>query len=335
MLALVLSLLIMSRHGNAANDFPVFVYGAKDPGALAANEASVGVRPDVPAEFQYQILKGPVPYVKDRLPWLLDDHPKLPRGKTCGELIANPWISMRRAGTTTVQNVPLKPMPAQQEWNGQKFSTNTPGISKFRVSSCCDQDACTNTCLEYPKGETWVLEISAPRWGYDTTKDPTRYQVSKGSSYAIAESKGDFGIWSVIRVQCLYCPIRSCIRNCSAGEYSTGYSAVTVSTFFPCFGGFLGCVDLNHTTTGGPAAEQHQVPPVRPRHVEHLHVRGALPVVSRLFVFFFLLCWRGGGVIGWRAGTSPRKTTIRRWGSTRSTPSLEAQVCPAIFFLRV
>lgn len=77
-----------------------------------------------------------------------------------------------------------------------------------------------------------MLEILAPQWAVDRVEEIYRVE---GEAYTFETQtiRRDPGIWPVIRVPCLYCPLTSCITNCSHGEYSTGLSDYAVSPTLP------------------------------------------------------------------------------------------------------
>lgn len=188
-------------------------------------------RRTTPEVFQYRITQtreaGPYP------PWVSDVHTDaiMARGATCAEILENTKIKFRdRLGIE--RDIPLEPVPLEQTWtpDGTKLRTDRPGVQRNRVTSCCDASRCTDRCLLFSQGELWVLEINAPSWGVDeivVVRGAGRVNQGGGSN-DVVNIKRDPGVWPVMRIPCLYCPITSCITNCSNGEYATGFTDVSV-----------------------------------------------------------------------------------------------------------
>ena len=204
-------------------ELPILVFSE---GNARADEIIVGLRREVPVVFQYRISPAGQPYDTQHYPWVLDEDTKVKPGATCAALIANQFIRVSRAVGGTVEQKKLEPIPVSQMWNGNTLATDNPGIVRSRVSACCRQDNCLDRCLRFPTGETWILEINAPQWGVAAT---SVVKANQGGSYTLTTPNGDPGVWPVMRIPCLYCPIVSCITNCSNGQYSTGYSSIVVS----------------------------------------------------------------------------------------------------------
>lgn len=204
--------------------------------AQSEDELVVGPR-FTPNQFQYRITR--TRETRAYPPWVSDavmDSVMSP-GITCAQYLQKDRIRFR-GETGELQEIPLAPVPLEQTWapDGTKLRTDSPGIQRNRVSSCCDAETCPDRCLLFRSGEPWFLEINAPSWAvYKVTDGYQPEDVAFGLvTFTPQEQiiKKDPGIWPVMRIPCLFCPIKSCITNCSNGEYSSGYADSTVSD--PC-----------------------------------------------------------------------------------------------------
>ncbi len=54
---------------------------------------------------------------------------------TCASLLSNMNIQIRVGLQTAYKDVPLLPVPAQTEWEGNSINTDNPGINRRRLSS--------------------------------------------------------------------------------------------------------------------------------------------------------------------------------------------------------
>ena len=204
--------------------------------AQSEDELDVGPR-FTPNQFQYRITR--TRETRAYPPWVSDavmDSVMSP-GITCAQYLQKDRIRFR-GETGELQEIPLAPVPLEQTWapDGTKLHTDSPGIQRNRVSSCCDAETCTDRCLLFRGGEPWFLEINAPSWAvYKVTDGYQPEDVAFGFVMLTPQEqiiKKDPGIWPVMRIPCHFCPIKSCITNCSNGEYSSGYADSTVSD--PC-----------------------------------------------------------------------------------------------------
>jgi hypothetical protein len=231
---------------------------------------------NIPVAFQYRVVPS---FAESKYPPWLDDF----RAKaistegvtTCATLLSQQSIRVR-GPTGETQDVPLRPMPLEQEWDKNVIKTDKPGIERNRLSTCCDEEKCLDRCLILPKGEPAVLEISAPSYG--KVEVVTSNRVNQGTWRGYGDSgqivmKYDPGLWPVMRIPCLYCPIKSCITNCSNGEYSTGYTDYSVSRayVFDVTGTADRLADRDPGETRGMQA-------LRPRHLEHVQDAAKLPM---------------------------------------------------------
>jgi hypothetical protein len=208
----------------APTDLPTLLFY---DGIAAWDELSVGRKRESPSKFYYRIIPSDSPLDPKHQPWARTD--RVAPGTKCAELLANSYIRIRTIiDSEGSRKIPLEPVPLQVEWKGNVFKTDTPGINKNRVSTCCDAATCTDRCLQFDTGPTWLLEISAPQWGVDTSYDPVEYRSNQGGGYFKPAEQSDPGMWPVLRVPCVYCPLLNCITNCSNGEYATGYSEYLV-----------------------------------------------------------------------------------------------------------
>ena len=210
-----------------AGVFPIILFSLGEPGE---NEIAVGRR-EVPLVFQYRIVPMTFAFDTKYPPWKEGRDTLMSQTAKCADLIANTNIRIRRDGSSTVENVRLDPLPLEQPWKGRTLTAKQQGVARHSVSACCDQDACLDRCLQFPQGELWMLEILTPQWGVDEVRVVSGRVNQGGSSRETYEIKEDPGIWPVLRVPCLYCPIKSCVTNCSNGEYSTGFADIVVR---PC-----------------------------------------------------------------------------------------------------
>lgn len=182
--------------------------------------ANYGFKDAIPDAFQYRILPASRAMDKDHSPWVSDDLVKavVSPQTNCVDLLKATYITVKTGNPQVARDVPLKPVPASQDWvyNGivtQKFRLNAEaGIMREYLSSCCDPAECPEKCLEFTASQTWYLVINAPQMGYDTSRD------SRGGGSMYTLEYGDPGVWPVFRTQCKYCPVISCITSCSEGE---------------------------------------------------------------------------------------------------------------------
>lgn len=194
------------------------------------SEIAVGKR-TVPNIFYYRVVPMTFAFDASHPPWVLERDTLMSQTGKCSDLIANLNIRVRRDGSGTVENVKLDPLPLEQRWEGMTFKADQPGIPRHAVSSCCDQDTCLDRCLQYAQGERWMLEIVAAQWAVDRVDEVYRVE-GEAYTFETLTTRRDPGVWPVIRSPCLYCPLKSCVTNCSNGEYSTGYANVVVSPLF-------------------------------------------------------------------------------------------------------
>lgn len=230
-LSVLLALLTaLSQVGATLTEIPVISMTAAED----ENEVVVGPRftPDV---FQYRITKT---RESTRYPpWVSDETADrlMSRETTCAQYLSSTRVRFR-GEIGEVQEIPLVPVPLEQTFvpANTKLRTDFPGINRNRLSSCCDRETCTDRCLVFPQGETWFLEIIAPSWAvYRLTDGYQQEDVAFGLSITTPTARiiqADPGLWPVMRIPCLYCPIKSCLTNCSNGEYATGYADFSVRT---------------------------------------------------------------------------------------------------------
>jgi len=199
-------------------------------GTDEADVAYVGRR-TVPVTFQYRVTKS---LAQSKYPPWIDDLKAKAISRegatTCAALLFQQSIQVRGL-TGGDLDVPLRPIPLEQEWDRNLIKTDQPGIERTRLSTCCDEEKCLDRCLLLPKGEPAFLEINAASYG--KVEVVTSNRVNQGSARGYGDSgqivlKYDPGLWPVMRIPCLHCPIKSCITNCSNGEYSTGYTDYSV-----------------------------------------------------------------------------------------------------------
>jgi hypothetical protein len=206
-------------------------------------EVDVGRR-TTPEVFQYKIVptRGPTRYP----PWVSDavTDGVVAGGATCAEILAKNRRILFRDGLGVVREIPLEPVPLEQVFvpANTKLTTDTPGIQRNRLSSCCDAEACLDRCLAFPSAQAWFLEIGAPSYGVDdivVVRGAGRVNQGGTGTNDVVYIKQDPGVWPVMRIACRYCPLTSCITNCSNGEYATGFADLSVRRF-PCVFVFIG-----------------------------------------------------------------------------------------------
>lgn len=205
--------------------FPIILFSLGEPND---NEIAVGKR-QIPTKFQYRIVPMTFPFDAQHRPWKSERETLMSQTSRCADLLANRDIRIRRDGKTTTENVRLDPLPLEQTWEGMTFKSEREGIQRHFLSTCCNQAECKDRCLKFPEGERWMLEILTPQWGVDEVRVVSSLVNQGGSSREFYVVQEDPGVWPVLRVPCLYCPLKSCISNCSNGEYSTGLTDVVVS----------------------------------------------------------------------------------------------------------
>jgi hypothetical protein len=245
--------------------FPIILFSLGEPND---NEIAVGKR-QIPTKFQYRIVPMTFPFDVQHRPWKSERETLMSQTSRCADLLANRDIRIRRDGKTTTENVRLDPLPLEQTWEGITFKSEREGIQRHFLSSCCNQAECKDRCLKFPEGERWMLEILTPQWGVDEVRVVSSLVNQGGSSREFYVVQEDPGVWPVLRVPCLYCPLKSCISNCSNGEYSTGLTDVVVSAFFYKTGGFF--LADTRVLAERPAGQPHRVQALPARDVEHVH----------------------------------------------------------------
>jgi hypothetical protein len=260
----------------APKDLPILLFS--DAGITAWDELNVGRKRETPPKFYYRIIPPDSALDPKHQPWATTN--RVAPGTTCADLIANSYIRIRTIiDSEGSRKIPLEPVPFQVEWKGNTFKTDNPGINKNRVSACCDAATCTDRCLQFETGQTWLLEISAPQWGIDTSYDPVEYRSNQGGGYFKQAEQSDPGMWPVLRVPCVYCPLLNCITNCSNGEYATGYSEYLVRAFIERSTECL-TPDLRRSWAGGGlSGAQDRMQTVRPWDLEYMRGQGNLPLV--------------------------------------------------------
>lgn len=204
--------------------FPIILFSLGEPND---DEIAVGKR-EVPLVFQYRIVPMTFPFDTKHRPWKEGQETLMSPTATCADLLANMNIPIRRDIQSRIEHVRLDPLPLEQTWKDMTLKAERQGVARHSVSACCEQAACTDRCLQFPEGEQWVLEILTPQWGIDEVRVVSSRVNQGGSSRETYEFKDDPGIWPVLRVPCRYCPLTSCVTNCSNGEYATGFSDIVV-----------------------------------------------------------------------------------------------------------
>ncbi len=134
-------------------------------------------------------------------------------------------------------------------------------------------------CLQNDKPYSWNLEIFAPQWGYDQSREVI-IRAAYGGAYETYGSKGDAGVWPVYRVPCDFCPVKSCITTCTNGEFATDYAVYSaVRDFFLQLDGKPELREI--VLAGRPAEKQRPMQALCTGHMEHVRGRvdAGLPVV--------------------------------------------------------
>ena len=271
---LLLLLLVLLARAAGLELLPIIKFAFQNPGP---GEISISPKErDVPAVFQYRISlaasKPGWPWYADddrerkREPWFLDSDvfPVVPGRYTCRALVLAGYVPVRRTFNGPVEQIRLEPVPSEQVWGKETLKTEQPGILLNRLSSCCDASACTDRCLQYDTAQAGYLEVLAPQWGvYEPDKKIT---PTFGGSYTTEGERGDPGVWPVYRVPCDFCPLKSCITNCTNGQFATGLADFSQAGFQatrleckPCAPGTWNtCRDKTECRWGIPtAADKH------------------------------------------------------------------------------
>ena len=214
----------------------VYASGSDNPvidGRLNTYQGSRG-KQDVPGALQYVIRcnKEGGGY---RTPWSKQATvDSIVSYTTCSKLLETQQLTVKpsKDSTDTVY-VPLIPVQRSQIVQGVKLETYLPGQLRSGVSSCCNPSSCPDECLKYEEAQKCVLMILEPT----VIHDP----VSTDSEWTKFFS-GDWGAWGkgnyypsfnvFMEIPCDYCPAVNCVRNCTNGEYVTGYANYIVSQYF-------------------------------------------------------------------------------------------------------
>jgi len=186
----------------------------------------------IPPSFQYRMVPGTQPVDTSHAPWVSDkDILKVVSPSTnCADLLKATSITVKTGNPIVIpREVPLIPVPVSQVWVPENKKTapititsDDPGVARESLSACCKKEDCPEKCLEFTASQVWYLQISAPQWGYDGSRG--------GASGGMRDlGYSDPGLWPVFRVQCSYCPLSSCITECSNGEVIL----LSFSLFFP------------------------------------------------------------------------------------------------------
>lgn len=146
---------------------------------------------------------------------------------TCKTLLSTKVIKVRlNQQMPTIFSVNLIPVPQIMDWGGYKRAF-IPGQPVSRISDCCDATVCTDRCLEQPQAQRCYIEVLIPE------------TLRRAVAWGPMTETYSFDLRTVFRIPCDYCPLVDCVRQCSNGEFATGYSDYQVIMVF-----FLGGVGL-------------------------------------------------------------------------------------------
>ena len=155
------------------------------------------------------------------------DSPWIPDGSiaqtisptTCKTLLSAKVINVKTYKQNPITfTINLLPVPQILEWGGYRLASDT-GPLVSHISDCCDATVCTDRCLESPQAQKCYLEVVIPE-----TQSRAKAWGPMMETYAIT-------LKPVFRIPCDYCPLVACVKQCSNGEYATGYSDFQVGFF--------------------------------------------------------------------------------------------------------
>ena len=168
-------------------------------------------------------------------PWIPDEMiAQTISSTTCKTLLSTRVINIRlNQQMSMIFSVNLIPVPQMLEWGGYKRAF-IPGPIVSRLSDCCDATVCTDRCLEKPQAQKCYIEVMIPE------------MQSRAKAWGPMTETFTFELRTVFRIPCDYCQLVDCVRQCSNGEYATGYSDYQVR----CSLSFLSRGDSTKMYTG-------------------------------------------------------------------------------------
>lgn len=139
----------------------------------------------------------------------------------CSNFLSPPRITLSSKGVNVQRT--LTPVPAYQNIEGFEVKDSDPGVSLNKISSCCTQAACPQTCIETPESDC-RLELYGPMIYEGSNPENAAIFVTEGfvrlfvgSSFELQRNyylSMDF----IMSIPCQYCSYRSCTTDCSNGQ---------------------------------------------------------------------------------------------------------------------
>lgn len=230
---------------SSSPQLPGLIYASSSDGPVVGGRLNTNQggrdKKDVPGQLQYVVRCNNEGYF--RTPWATQATVNtLVSYTTCSKLLETRHLTVKPSkDSKDIVYVPLVPVPRSQAVQGVKLETYLPGQVRGSMSTCCTPSACPDKCLKTTGPQKCNLMIVEPTVINDGVTPDSEWkkffngewgEFGKGSSYPA------FNLFMM--VPCDYCPLVSCVSNCTNGEFATGYSNYVVSpaSFIP----FVSCL---------------------------------------------------------------------------------------------
>lgn len=172
-------------------------------------------------DLEYKILCGSektraTPYFSDaEVKKLIDFDGK------CVELLQNPYVDVYYPSKETLK---LKPVPLNQEVNGfQVYSQNTAPPIEL-LTTCCNEADCPSKCLDLSRvDQDCDLEVYTIGASIVYDDGPAAAVARIFTGQDTFKMDGAF-LKFLYRIKCKHCFIKSCITNCTNGQFANDFS---------------------------------------------------------------------------------------------------------------
>ncbi len=226
---------VFNAQGETARPvLPVVVYAIEADGILQdgfvnSNQGAID-KNSLPVNYQYTVRCNEDVFFGT--PWVKQDHvTRRISYTTCSELLNSRELSVKVSRKATeVVKVPLIPVPRVQTVDGISHETRVPGKVRGQIGTCCNPSSCPEKCIELKEAMKCELMIVLPTRIDESTTDTAEWNRFLTGQW------GDFGkgnsyvrLQAIMSIPCDYCPLVNCIRNCTNGQFATGFSDYNVS----------------------------------------------------------------------------------------------------------
>ncbi len=184
----------------------------------------------IPESFQHRVSCDSLPEAN---PWIQDNWiDKVVTYTNCKNLVTQSTITLKTYfSDSKPRSIPFRPVPVSQDWEGYTV-TSTPGHSARQLSSCCDRALCPDVCLVNPKAQRCHLEIFTVGAEYVIDYKSADSLFQNAFTGKFKRNVGGGMLIRRFRIPCEYCPLTSCVTNCTNGQYATDYSDYQVRIVF-------------------------------------------------------------------------------------------------------